>query len=357
MTARFSKTEREGVNKVESIFINRFNWIFREQTTSDFGIDAQVEHVDEKQNPTGKLIGLQIKTGLSHFLEKDDAFVYYIKKKHHDYWINHSLNVLLVGYIPEYRITIWTYIDQSNVQKTKRGFKILIPKANLLDSETSKNKITQVLLSNDNKLKKIVVEKHLVESHSVSVSFRGGNLFAGELEGKEKQLTYNRSDLNPILLKNERKVIFLREVKENDFHNDYVRLKIMSVNIDNYFEHTITEMKPYKDGLDNTNEILNIISLELSIDQQFLYFVTEKSATSCQLVKVNIANGKWTELFPVVNYKLIRKGVFRSFFLISSSKIQYRGKECFSKICNEEGEVLKEFEKDTGLEDLMFFDV
>ena len=55
-------TERVGVNAVEAIFLNELNWAFREQTVSDYGIDAQVE-VMEDGKPTGKLIALQIKSG------------------------------------------------------------------------------------------------------------------------------------------------------------------------------------------------------------------------------------------------------------------------------------------------------
>src|SRR5262249_4360686 len=55
-------TERKGINAVEKIFLHEFSWLFREQPVSDYGIDAQVEVV-ENNKPTGKLIALQIKTG------------------------------------------------------------------------------------------------------------------------------------------------------------------------------------------------------------------------------------------------------------------------------------------------------
>ena len=55
-------TDRRGVNAVEAVFINEFNWAFREQAISDYGIDAQAE-IFEFGKPTGKLIALQIKTG------------------------------------------------------------------------------------------------------------------------------------------------------------------------------------------------------------------------------------------------------------------------------------------------------
>ena len=43
-------------------------WLFREQPTEDYGIDAQVEVVDGEA-VRGKLLALQIKSGLSLFRE------------------------------------------------------------------------------------------------------------------------------------------------------------------------------------------------------------------------------------------------------------------------------------------------
>ena len=47
--------DRIGVNAVEAIFVKELGWIFREQTISDWGIDAHVE-VAEEERPTGRLL-------------------------------------------------------------------------------------------------------------------------------------------------------------------------------------------------------------------------------------------------------------------------------------------------------------
>src|SRR5580704_14435654 len=96
---KYSKTERVGVNAVERIVINDLGWIFREQPILDFGIDAQAELVED--GPTGKLIGLQIKSGLGNFSETSDGLVYYGDLDHLDYWLSHSLPVILVAHLPE----------------------------------------------------------------------------------------------------------------------------------------------------------------------------------------------------------------------------------------------------------------
>lgn len=354
MTKRYSTTEREGVNKVESIFLNKFKWIFREQTTSDFGIDAQVEYVSE-DGPTGKLIGLQIKTGLSNFHEKESSFIFYLKEVHYKYWINHSLPVLLIGYIPKYEIIIWSFIKDDTVSKTKKGYKVEILKNNLLDSDKSVTLITSGVKSNiqyskKNKLlftHKINLET-VLEPEVTKVIVKNKDLYSIDINGKEKQLTFNKSDENPIFLKGSRKVIYTRSIEEKNQYRNYKRYKLMSINIDDLIENTITDKKPYYDGLDRTNEILNIINPSISLDHKFIYFITEKYATGNELVKVDISNGKWAELFPTENYTLIKKGIYKSLFLINRSEIGYKGRDIYYKLCDEKGEIKKEFNNESS---------
>ena len=59
-------TDRIGVSKLETLFAES-GWFFREQFVKDYGIDAQVEVV-ENDDPTGQLIAIQIKSGESLFL-------------------------------------------------------------------------------------------------------------------------------------------------------------------------------------------------------------------------------------------------------------------------------------------------
>jgi len=130
--SRYSPTERTGINAIEQIILQEFNWIFREQPIADVGIDAHIERVDDG-NPTGKLIALQIKTGSSHFTEKEEALVFYGKRTHLDYWIGHSLPVLLIAYLPESKEAFWALVNQETVALTGSAWKIEIPKKNTFD--------------------------------------------------------------------------------------------------------------------------------------------------------------------------------------------------------------------------------
>ena len=69
------KTDRVGVQIVGERF-ELAGYIFREQTVSDYGIDAQIEVVDG-DIVTGKLIALQIKSGISWFKEEsEEGYIY-----------------------------------------------------------------------------------------------------------------------------------------------------------------------------------------------------------------------------------------------------------------------------------------
>lgn len=130
--SRYSATERTGINAVEAIVLNELKWIFREQPIADMGIDAHVELVEDG-NPSGKLIGLQIKTGKGNFHETKDAYVYYGEDVHLDYWTNHSLPVILVGHIPETKETLWVHVSESTVERTQKGWKVSLLKTARLD--------------------------------------------------------------------------------------------------------------------------------------------------------------------------------------------------------------------------------
>lgn len=135
---RYSTTERLGVNAVEQITLRELGWIFREQPVVDMGIDAQIELVDHGQ-PTGKLLAVQIKTGLSHFHETNGHYVYYGDLTHLDYWTGHSLPVIFVAYFLESDTTLWASVDEDSVERTSSGWKIAIPKSQVFGDRTSES--------------------------------------------------------------------------------------------------------------------------------------------------------------------------------------------------------------------------
>jgi hypothetical protein len=131
--ARYSNTEQVGVHAVGTLFVKDLEWIFREQPISDMGIDAHVELVEEGE-PTGQLIGVQIKTGEGNFRVTDEGLVYYGKLTHLDYWLGHSLPVVLVAHLPDTDATHWVQVQPSAIERTEKAWKIFIPYTNKLSA-------------------------------------------------------------------------------------------------------------------------------------------------------------------------------------------------------------------------------
>lgn len=136
-TERYSNTDRIGVNATESIVLNNIGWIFREQPIQDYGIDAQIEQVLDG-NPTCKYIGLQIKTGKSHFHVSDKHLTYYASHIHYNYWLNSNIPIILVAHIPDTNNTYWQHISEQNFQKAIKRWKLNIPLNQELNNKSLK---------------------------------------------------------------------------------------------------------------------------------------------------------------------------------------------------------------------------
>lgn len=128
-----SKIDRLGVQSVGYKF-ERFGYVFREQTVADYGIDAQIELIDE-DNVTGELIAIQIKSGKSWFKESNErGYVYRGDMEHLGYWLHHSLPVLIVLCDIENDECYWQAVTPNNVTYTKNAWKIEVPKSQKINA-------------------------------------------------------------------------------------------------------------------------------------------------------------------------------------------------------------------------------
>lgn len=129
------QTDRTGIHAVGAI-LTRLGWIFREQSTSDYGIDAHAEKRDSDGSAGGKLIALQIKSGASYFRKRGDGYVFYGEQRHRDYWTNHSLPVFLILHNPETGLTLWQRIADHLIDEGADGrWSIAIPADQTLDEQ------------------------------------------------------------------------------------------------------------------------------------------------------------------------------------------------------------------------------
>lgn len=130
--------ERAGVSWIEHIIVGELGWIFRPQDTADFGIDVQLEIVDsETSRATGRLIGVQIKSGLSYFERLTEGGWWFACSAHHtSYWLGHSLPVIVMLYHPTEKSVYWQHVNDQTVKSTGKNTKIQIPRAQILSSRS-----------------------------------------------------------------------------------------------------------------------------------------------------------------------------------------------------------------------------
>lgn len=122
-----AKKERIGVLAVGQLVQSELDWIFREQVTDDYGIDAQIEIVDG-ETVTGKLIAAQIKSGSSYFKRTSGGWWFYLDPDDLEYWLDHSLPVIVVCYDPATSKAYWESVQSTKLISTKSGgSKLLIP--------------------------------------------------------------------------------------------------------------------------------------------------------------------------------------------------------------------------------------
>lgn len=131
------RTEREGISAVGHSF-TKLQWLFREQPVSDFGIDAQVEIV-KNGKATGRLLALQIKSGSSFFAKvKKGKVIFRGDKKHLNYWLEHSLPVVLILHNPNDSSIIWQAINKNTIIETPKGWTVEIPRDQSLDKYSTR---------------------------------------------------------------------------------------------------------------------------------------------------------------------------------------------------------------------------
>lgn len=140
---RYDRTERLGVIETDRIITKEIGWIFREQPIVDVGLDAIIEQ-SEDGNPTGKFLAVQIKTGKGNFQVSEKKITYYVSNIHYNYWLNLEIPIILIAHFPESEKTYWHQINEHNLKKTKKHWKLEIPIFQELNKK-SKNKLTDIL--------------------------------------------------------------------------------------------------------------------------------------------------------------------------------------------------------------------
>lgn len=126
------RTERRGVALVMGAFED-LGFAFREQAESDYGVDGHAELIDSEQ-PTGQLLGVQIKTGESYLSEcTEKAIVFRTDAKHVDYWLNHVLPMIVCLCDVDNQTIYWQAVTDETAISTGRGYRFNIPLTQILN--------------------------------------------------------------------------------------------------------------------------------------------------------------------------------------------------------------------------------
>lgn len=135
MTPNSDSTGRHGIHIAGAAF-EAIGFAFREQSTSDFGIDAHAEF-RTGCGGTGQLLALQVKSGESYFREPaENGWWLRTDIPHAEYWLKHALPVVIIQVdVPE-RHVYWAAVTERSVEFTEKGAKILIPSDQQVDVDS-----------------------------------------------------------------------------------------------------------------------------------------------------------------------------------------------------------------------------
>lgn len=127
--------ERAGVIGVARL-LNAARVLFREVDHGDVGIDGYAEQVAPNGEATGRVVALQLKSGVSYFDDDRGAhWRFYPEAKHRMYWSSYPLPVVLVLHDPRDEAVYWADA-RSQLRMPGRTF-IDVPKEARLSGDSS----------------------------------------------------------------------------------------------------------------------------------------------------------------------------------------------------------------------------
>ncbi|MFN3160037.1 MAG: DUF4365 domain-containing protein [Rubinisphaera brasiliensis] len=126
------RTDRRGVALVMGEF-ESLGFAFREQAESDYGVDGHAELIKSEQ-PTGQLLGVQIKTGESYLSERtENEIVFRTDAEHVDYWLNHALPMIVCLCDADNQTIYWQAVTDETAISTGKGYRVGVPLTQILN--------------------------------------------------------------------------------------------------------------------------------------------------------------------------------------------------------------------------------
>lgn len=111
--------------------------LYERRNALDFGVDGVIELTTggAAKQATGRQVGVQVKRGLSVVKPTRYGFTYYCTEAHANYWLRHSLPIIVVHSDPATGRLRWQRVGADTLRRTSQGYAIdLHPESDLLTS-------------------------------------------------------------------------------------------------------------------------------------------------------------------------------------------------------------------------------
>ncbi|MCM2435636.1 DUF4365 domain-containing protein (plasmid) [Agrobacterium rosae] len=117
-----------GETQVEAAVL-QLGLLYQRRAGLDFGIDGTIELVTDGDRPraTGRQIAVQVKRGASNVRKTRYGRTLYVTEQHANYWLGHSLPVIVVHCEPDTGRLRWQHVATAALRPTKNGFAIDFP--------------------------------------------------------------------------------------------------------------------------------------------------------------------------------------------------------------------------------------
>jgi hypothetical protein len=216
------------------------------------------------------------------------------------------------------------YPSYLELQKTDSEWKICTESDNITDKNLAKRREIKSSLTVE------TIKRAFIKNNNVFVEFA---------DNKEKQLTYNGKDREPIII-DANTVFFIR--KQFDIDDNEVNV-LMTVDVDMLKDRVIKTVDSY----------FIVENPILSNDKKHIYYTSNISATENGLVKLNIYNGESQDLFAGDWYHEIISGDFKGYFLVYTYgwKDGQLGRQYYYRLCNSNGAEYLTFDNKAAMYD------
>lgn len=177
------------------------------------------------------------------------------------------------------------------------------------------------------------------------------NLYVIKTNGKIVQITNTGKDSEPLISPDKKVVYFIRHIEKLDeFSNEEAnKLAIMQIDLNSLKEEKLTDTIYYEDW-NLTSELYEVTGFSLSQDGRYIFFITQKWATSGVLVKLNIQTRQISEISHGDKFELLKKGKYKDHIIVYRSSIKNNiGRQWSNWLIKINGKEIKEIGDDNDL--------